>query len=57
MVYTMMLLRHSALIVVRQKYLVTFFRCVVVIERSSALACPFDGFCDHCTRKKIIIST
>mgnify|MGYP007058634480 CR=1 FL=1 len=41
MVYTMLLLRHSALIVVRQKYLVTFFRCVVVIKRSSALACPF----------------
>ena len=39
-------------IVVWQKYLVTLFRCVVVIETNLALACPFERFCDHFTRKK-----
>ena len=55
MVYTLPLVRHSALTVVRQKYLVTFFRCIVVIETSLALACPFERFCDHFTRKKKIM--
>ena len=44
MVYTLPLVRHSALTVVRQKYLVTFFHCVVVIETSLALACPSKDF-------------
>ena len=52
MVYTMLSLRHSVLIVVRQKYLVAFFRYVVFNETSLALAWPFDGFCDHFTMKK-----
>ena len=44
MVYTPPLERHSVLTVVRQKYLVTFFRCVVVIETSLALAYPSKNF-------------
>ena len=41
MEYTLPLLRHSARVVVRQKYLVTFFRCVVAIKLSQA---PSKGF-------------